>query len=330
MTKVSDKNPLISVVIPVYNVEEYIERCVDSVISQTYKNIEIILVDDGSPDNCPKICDDYAKKDKRVKVIHKKNGGLSDARNAGINIAKGKYISFIDSDDYVEKEYIKVLYETLIKYNADMSISSHEAIYDNGTIIDNSTNEEEVFTPEIIFKRILYSDGIDLSAWAKLYKIELFSDIKYPVGRIFEDAATTYKLIDKSQIIAVKSVPTYKYMIRSNSISNCSFSPKKMDLIISTKEMCDYIKKNYPALSPACDRRLAYAYLSTLSQLANTNDNYPKEKQEILDYIKLNGKELLKDKSVPKRDKLAIISLKFGYKFYKFSWTIYKKITGRS
>ena len=122
---------LISVVVPIYNVENYIKKCVDSILSQTYKNLEIILVDDGSPDNCPQICDEYAQKDNRIKVIHKENGGLSDARNAGIDISKGKFITFIDSDDYIEKDYVEVLYNSIKENASDMAIGSHKAIYDN-------------------------------------------------------------------------------------------------------------------------------------------------------------------------------------------------------
>ena len=127
---------LISIVLPIYNVENYIEKCMESVLNQTYKNIEIILVDDGSPDNCPIICDQYVKEDNRVKVVHKENGGLSDARNAGIKVANGDYITFIDSDDYVDKDYVEFLYNTIEETDADIAIGGHRVIYDSGKIIE--------------------------------------------------------------------------------------------------------------------------------------------------------------------------------------------------
>lgn len=320
---------LISVVVPIYNVENYIKKCVDSILSQTYKNLEIILVDDGSPDNCPQICDEYAQKDSRIKVIHKENGGLSDARNAGIDISKGKFITFIDSDDYIEKDYVEVLYNSIKENASDMSIGSHKAIYDNGTILNKETGEKSVLDAKTVLERILYDENIDLSAWAKLYKTELFEEIRYPKERVFEDAATTYKLVDKSKKISIVSKSIYNYIIRNNSITNYKFTKKKMDLIISTQEMCEYIKNKYPDLEKACDRRLMYAYLSTLSQLAKSKEKFPEEQKQLTTYIKKNGKKILKDSRVPKRDKLGIISLRFGFKMYKKIWKIYSRISGR-
>ena len=158
---------LISVVVPIYNVENYIKKCVDSILSQTYKNLEIILVDDGSPDNCPQICDEYAQKDNRIKVIHKENGGLSDARNAGIDISKGKFITFIDSDDYIEKDYVEVLYNSIKENASDMAIGSHKAIYDNGTILNKETGEKSVLDSKNVLERILYDENIDLNVFCE-------------------------------------------------------------------------------------------------------------------------------------------------------------------
>jgi len=175
----------------------------------------------------------------------------------------------------------------------------------------------------------LYDEGIDLSAWAKLYKTELFKEIRFPKGRLFEDAATTYKLIDKSSKISIISKSTYNYIIREDSISNRKFTPSKMDLILSTKEMTEFVKNKYPDLENAANRRLMYAYLSTLSQLAMSKEKFPKEQKELMNYIKENGNKILKDKNIPKRDKFGIICTKFGFRFYKFVWNAYRKKTGR-
>lgn len=325
----SEVNPLISVVIPIYNVENYLHKCVDSIINQTYTNLEIILVDDGSPDNCGKICDEYEKKDSRIKVIHKINGGLSDARNAGIDIANGKYISFIDSDDYVDQDYIEFLYNQILKYRTSISICSHRVLYDTGKVIEKQTSEFSVLDSKKVLERILYDEGIDLSAWAKLYDINLFKDIRYPKGRLYEDSATTYLLIDKCDKIAIASESKYNYMIRRNSITNNKFTTKKMDLIISTEEMANYIVKKYPDLKVAADRRVMYSYLSTLSQLANDKDSHLNEEKIIMTYIKENRYNVLKDKRAPRRDKLALLTTVGGYYTYKKFWAIYLKITGR-
>ncbi len=322
-------NDLISVILPIYNVEAYLSRCIDSVIAQTYTNIEIVLVDDGSPDGCPAICDEYATRDERVRVIHKKNGGLSDARNAGICVSQGRYVTVIDSDDYVTEDYVEVMYNAIKKTNCDIAIGSHEVIYENGTIFDKSTGEDTVLTPKQTLERILYDDGVDLSAWAKLYDRSLFDTVEYPVGRLFEDAATTYLLIDKADSIAFVSKPIYKYMIRNNSITGQCFSPRKMDLITSTEEMCTYISKKYPELKNPAKRRLLYAYFSTLSQLAMSSQSYPAEQKKMMRFIRKNAMTVLLDKRAPMRDKAAILAAYIGFWFFKPVWKFYCKISKR-
>ena len=320
MTKVS--NPLISVIVPIYKVEEYLDKCVDSIVNQTYTNLEIILVNDGSPDNCPKMCDEWAKKDNRIKVIHKENGGLSDARNAGIDIANGDYITFIDSDDYIELNYVEFLYNNLIQNNADISMGKQYVKYPNKTLNTGSGNIY-VLNPHDCLEKMLYGEDFDVSAWAKLYKRELFKDIRYPKGRIFEDAATTYKLIDKSNMVVLNSQPIYNYIMRGNSIINAEFKENKFELITSTFEMTDYINNKYPDLNKACARRNMYAYLSTLTQLAKSKNKNKEYLNRLMTYIKKNRKSILKDKRIPKRDRFSLVSTYFGFNFFKLSWKFY-------
>ena len=175
---------LITIVIPIYKVENYLDKCVKSVINQTYKNLEIILVDDGSPDNCPKKCDEYEKKDTRIKVIHKENGGLSDARNAGIDIAKGKYITFIDSDDYVSEDYVEYMYNLLKQNNTKMSTCETQVVnIEKETEMETQFVENiEILTKRDLFYKILFAQKSDVSAYSKLYETELFKDIRYPKG----------------------------------------------------------------------------------------------------------------------------------------------------
>ncbi len=159
---------LITVIVPVFKVEKYLEKCVKSICCQTYKNLEIILVDDGSPDNCGKMCDKYAKSDKRIKVIHKENGGLSDARNAGIKMATGKYIAFVDSDDYVSNDYIEYMYKILKKENTKISICELQIVWKNTTIENNKENKVQKLTSKQALENLLYSQGIDVSAPRKI------------------------------------------------------------------------------------------------------------------------------------------------------------------
>ena len=187
------KQPLISVIIPVYGVEKYIAQCLDSIINQTYKNLEIILVDDGSPDACPKLCDEYSKIDKRIKVIHKKNGGLSDARNVGIDICKGNYITFVDSDDWIEKDMIEQLYSLINKFSADISICNFLRTSDEKMKIFNKNEKIKCYNKYEAIRELLKGHKIQDYAWNKMYKKEVFYNIRYPKGRNMEDKGTTYK-----------------------------------------------------------------------------------------------------------------------------------------
>lgn len=322
-------SPLISVVIPLYNVDRYLSRCLDSVVAQTYKNLEILLIDDGSTDRGPSICDEYATKDPRIVVVHKENGGLSDARNKGIDEMTGTYVTFIDSDDYVDEDYVETLYNMIAEDNTKLSICSHRVLYDTGKIIEKATGERSVLDSKTVLERILYDEGIDLSSWAKLYSSELFMDVRFPVGRVFEDSATTYKLVDLCDRVSLNSVSKYNYMIRSNSISTSKFTSKKMDLITATDEMTAYIAGKYPDLQKACDRRLMYAYLSTLSQLVKDTSKH-KEESVLMNYINSNKKRVLKDRRIPKRDRLALYSLFGGIRSYRIVWKLYNKISRRS
>ncbi len=320
---------LISVIVPVYNVAEYLTRCVESIIAQTYKNLEIILVDDGSTDDSGVMCDNYLNKDSRIKVIHKQNGGLSSARNAGIDIALGEYLTFIDSDDYVDVDYVEFLYKLADLHKAKMTICSHTVYYDNGTVLKNETGENALLDSKTVLERILYDEDIDLSAWAKLYQRSLFASIRFPVGRLFEDAATTYLFVHESGLVAIGLESKLNYMIRSNSISNAKFTEKKLDLITSTNEMANFCKANYPELSKAADRRVMYAYLPTLSQLANSNVKNKPIQKSLMKYIRKHGLSVLFDRRAKNRDRMGILSAMFGFGFYKLLWNTYRKLTGR-
>lgn len=212
-------NDLISIVIPIYNVEKYLKRCVDSVINQTYKNLEIILVDDGSTDNCGKICDEYAKKDKRIKVIHKKNGGLSDARNAGIDVSKGRYLSFIDSDDFVDKRFIGTLYNNLINNDADLSLVKYYSFSKNEDVYETMEDEKITVLSRDEYFNLIYEEPVNsVVAWNKLYKKEIFNEIRYPVGKINEDEAVIHYIIGNISKIVISNLELYYYFQRNDSI----------------------------------------------------------------------------------------------------------------
>ena len=210
--------PLVSIIIPIYKVEPYLRRCLDSVINQTYTNLEIILVDDGSPDNCPQICDEYAAKDKRIIVIHKENGGLSDARNAGLDICKGEYISFVDSDDWVDEKYIEILQNLSIKENADITIGENIQTVRNEKIINKAYSTKIYSSKEALFHLFRKNHIAFVVSWGKLYKRNLFDTLRFPVGKFHEDEYTTFILFYNTTKIVYTSQKIYYYYQRANSI----------------------------------------------------------------------------------------------------------------
>lgn len=241
--------PLISVIIPVYNVSAYLDECVNSVIGQTYKNLEIILVDDGSPDDCPQKCDDYAVKDSRIKVIHQSNGGMSDARNSALSVCTGEYISFVDSDDAVANDYIETLYTVLNDNKVELSICNHEdfssEIPQNRTFLLDSTIHNAREAISIILKGRPFTP----SAWGKLYHRRLFQELRFPKGiMIGEDLATVWKSIFRAGNVAYTTSVKYYYRQNPTSITQVNFSYRNMDMIKVHEMLLDELPKVFPGL----------------------------------------------------------------------------------
>ena len=274
----------VSIIIPVYKVEKYLEKCIQSVINQTYENLQIILVDDGSPDNCGKICDEYAKKDHRIEVIHKSNGGLSDARNKGLEIAKGEYIGFVDSDDYIEADMYEVLYNLLKQYNADVSICNFYTVSQGKISIKNADNGINEYNRIEILKEILLDKNIQSYAWNKLYKKELFDEIKYPIGKKYEDIGTTFYLLEKCNKVVVTGKSEYYYINRQDSIVNNVTESTITDYIELIMQRYDYIEKNIKELS---------SYNKDyLKRILKTAEKDIKSLNEVGDYTKKKYEEL--------------------------------------
>lgn len=255
-------NSLISVIVPVYNVEKYLERCIDSLLSQTYKNLEIILVDDGSTDNSGQICDKYGECDKRIVVIHKENGGLSSARNEGINCSNGEYIGFIDSDDWVDERMYEVLLCNLIKYDADISDIDSITIDHYETIVNK---------PE----KIAVKDGQDMlrdyfildkySVCRKLYKREVIGNVRFPVGKINEDICTNFRFLKNAKRLVKSSLIMYYYFSNPNSITGTVFKEKDFDLLDACSELIEETKSSLE-LQKLAEIKLAISYYSLLGR----------------------------------------------------------------
>lgn len=246
-------NSKISVIVPIYKVEKYLCKCVDSIINQTYKNLEIILVDDGSPDNCPQICDDYAKKDSRIKVVHKENGGLSDARNAGMKVATGEYVSFIDSDDFIDESFIECLHSAILDADVKLSACDYRLYYDGDDLAKSDVKASVcVETAEEAINDILNNRKIRAVAWNKMFHKDLLKGELFPVGKYHEDEFFSYRIIHKAQKIAYVDSKLYYYLQRQGSIM-ASFNIKHLDVLDAGLERLVLLNEYYPSLCK-CDK----------------------------------------------------------------------------
>lgn len=252
---------IISIIVPVYNVEQYLDKCVDSVVKQTVQDIEIILVDDGSTDSSGALCDAWEKKDSRITVIHKENGGLSDARNAGIRHSSAPYIGLIDSDDYIKPDMFEVLLNNLKKTGADLSMCGYADVYGSNVKNDNNDKSTETWTQEQTIREILLSKKESVHAVTKLYKRELFDHVEYPYGKVSEDAFVIMDILDQIKKAVYTPYAGYYYVHREGSIKTGAYKPRDKNRIEAHSKNLDYITKKWPALTKLAEGRLLDAYL---------------------------------------------------------------------
>lgn len=272
-----EQKPMISIIVPVYKVEEFLSRCVDSLLAQTYENLEIILVDDGSPDNCGSICDAYAQRDPRVKVIHKENGGLSSARNAGLEIAQGEYIAFLDSDDWIEPEAYETMLNLAQKYQVKLVCAGRYDVYGEERTVGLCPEKEEKISGEEVAGRIFLWDNLDSSAWDKLYHASLLKDIRYPVGKICEDVPVTYRIALKAGEAVMCPKPFVNYYHRPGSITTASVSDKNFHFSEHTEKIYTYIRENHPNIADKA-RYQRVRSLSHMMLLLDTADKDVRKK----------------------------------------------------
>lgn len=314
--------PLISVIVPVYNVKDYLAECIESILLQTLKDFELILIDDGSTDNSGEICDEYEKREHRIKVLHKKNGGLSSARNAGIDIAKGKYICFIDSDDYVKNTYLEYLYELVKSQKCQIAVCSiirFDVVH--GTFSSINDDNKVYLSTEAAFRYMfLHEKYYGVFAWNKLYKKELFNDIRYPEGKYYEDSGTTYKLFDLCTNIAFGGTPQYFYRVgRKGQITDTKNYAKFLDKIFFLDEMDKYFENNNSGARDAFE-------VYYINSLLTMYEKYLCAKTEDYNFANNVKKMIYKKKSIlrtnkrlPKRVKIkfrCFLMGRFPYKAY--------------
>lgn len=296
----------ISVIVPAYNVEKYLESCLESISNQTETDIEIIVVNDGSPDKSGEIAENYRLKDNRVRVIHQDNGGLSAARNSGLDIAKGKYVCFIDSDDWIEPDYLKLLLIGIEKYQSNISVLKIKKITEYGKIKElTPTNDEwEVFDKDKAMKVLFTNNKIGYSANNKLFEMSLFSDLRFPFGKLMEDKAVMYLLIDKSIQISVNNSEKYHYYQSPVSILRGTFNPKKFDTFDIQEEIIKFIDANYPEVSVKVRTRYIYTAIRMMMSMIENNYDKKSDFDRCMTILRKYQSDLDKDNDFSKKIKL--------------------------
>lgn len=278
----------LSVIVPVYKVEPYIHKCVDSILGQTYTNLEVILVDDGSPDNCGKICDEYAAKDKRVKVIHKKNGGQADARNFGIEIASGKIIGFVDSDDYIEPYMYQDMINYMENYSLDIVCADTKQVRGNKIKYNPRYKNNLIWNKEEALCENL-NGNLDNAVWNKIYKRKVIENVRFPIGRVYEDVATIYKFIYNADKVGYLAKGCYYYIKRKGSTISTSFNSKsRYDCFVGYIERLNFAEKHKLSCVEACRKQALETALATLTAFyANNENRYSDRYKNVNDFIKM-------------------------------------------
>lgn len=319
---IEQDTPLISVVIPVYNVEKYLDQCVKTVLCQTYRNYEVILVDDGSTDKSGVMCDWYGENYKNVKVFHKPNGGLSDARNFGVKRAKGDLVSFVDSDDYVTEDYLSYLYDLKVRFSADISCADCIRVYPGKEYTLNLNKDEKVCDPCEAIQRICYGSP---GAWSRLYPRDILLNYPFPVGRLYEDCATTYKLMDACKKIVFSTKNIYMYVRREGGITRSPISERQFDIIWANDEMLSFVRMKYPTAEKAA----RYRYANCVCIITDILFDYNGESKEQRAYftrirtaLKPQIRSLLTNKRASITIKIKCVAIMLGYYPAKLLWKL--------
>ena len=309
---------MISVIVPVYKVEKYLARCVDSILAQTYGDLEIILVDDGSPDNCGALCDEYATKDSRVRVLHKSNGGISSARNAGIEVATGEFVCFIDSDDYIDASMLMTLMQLQKQYDADISCCGILDVYEGRSF--TAVPEKKTFccTGKEAFAYTLEGKYIGGSICNKLIRLKTLGDHRFELNKLYEDAFFVPALMFSARVVAVTTEPLYYYWHRAESITTAPFTKEHMDVVEAYTQALSFVHNHWPDLEELAKFRLSWANFIVLDRMLQ-NKNYKKYPQfsEVVKYLRNNTAFIVHCRYFQKTRRLAAVVLKLNVGLYR-------------
>lgn len=309
-------NIKISVIIPVYNVEKYLEQCIKSVVTQTYEQLEIILVDDGSTDNSGFICESWKERDKRIQVIHKTNGGLSDARNVGLDRATGDYIAFVDSDDFIENNMYEIMLEAAVREKADLVCCGRYLVQSEIERTErHCLKKEKQYSAKQALREILYGRDIEEAAWDKLYKKEIFDGVRYPLGEINEDIVVIPQIINKIDKIVHVGIALYNYRVTANSITKSKYTEKKSIYIKHIEDIKKYVSTFYPDMKVEQDcfvARYSYAELLDMSMDKDIVKQYKIDYQIYKKNLRKSYQRYIKYGKITFKDKIQIIFLLVG------------------
>lgn len=309
---------MISVIVPVYKVEKYIYKCIDSIIEQTYSDLEIILVNDGSPDSCGHICDEYAKADNRIKVIHKENGGLSDARNAGFEVAQGDYVLFVDSDDYIDIDMVEYLYQNIIEYNADIASCGNYDVYESKIVTEFTTDEKIQCDGEVFYSHLLRGDKVRGEIWNKLIRKEIVKNVRFPKGKLYEDIFYTADMMKNTSKVVIGTKPKYYYVHRESSITGKPYRKELLDIIDGYEKAYKVVLSDFPKLEEIAKCLVIWSRFIVLDKIL-TEKNYHqiKEMKQMVNYLRSHRNEILQNKFFHPRRKIAVIILSVSVLAYR-------------
>ncbi len=313
------ETPLISVIIPVYNVEKYLVRCIESVCGQSYQNIEIILIDDGSTDRSGQICEDKSKEDNRIIVFHKKNGGQGTARNKGLDLCTGEYITFLDSDDMMEASCIEELYRFLKKNELDISACNYARYTEDGHLISLFEESYDNFIVDGIEaqRRIWYAECINLAPWGKLYKKELWKNVRFKECRYYEDYATMHKIYLFVDRFGYMHKPQIRYLVRQNSDVR-TFNELKLQTLDIADEVIKYCEKEAPGAVDAAIKKAINMYFHNWLNMPADKPEYIDYYKRIKEFLKKYRWRALKDKRVNSKTKYALVLSALSYKLTRY------------
>lgn len=309
-------NKSISIIIPVYNVEKYLSRCIRSLLNQTFSDFEILLIDDGSTDKSGEICNEYSKNFDFIKVYHKDNGGLSDARNYGIDKSRGKYVTFVDPDDFVHKDYLKTLFELVQEDEVQVSCISGVRYLEGSKIPNTGHSSENVVNTTDGLRNMLIRKGFGVSAWGKLFEKEMFRTIRFPKGKIYEDIFTIPYVIAKSEKIAYKEEYMYYYFVRKDSITHAEFDSRNLMMLEGLNKLSEFIMANYPELKDAMQCRYIWDILSLINKACSTKE-YKKLVKKIISNNNEFWNSALENIYLDKRRKFQVRLINWSITVYK-------------